>query len=212
MNWVGPSLFPWFLLYSHWGPKSVTCRCWVFSCPAPRHPSVWSLWPQRTMVTRASHRGGLSLLRSTGSRHAGFSSCGMWNLPGLGLELVSPALAGGFLTTAPPGKPTTILFLTWSWSLLFPGSFCLFSFKIYYSGPHLWAFKKCYKELPLIRLGYTLSQSIGGLMKWKQIASGRECKTLARIGVTQVVKFVFWFYSDMRGEGLERIILWQKKP
>ena len=30
---------------------------------------------------------------------------GMWNLPGPGLEPVSPALAGGFLTTAPPGKP-----------------------------------------------------------------------------------------------------------
>ena len=30
--------------------------------------------------------------------------CGMWDLPGPGLELVSPALAGGFLTTAPPGK------------------------------------------------------------------------------------------------------------
>ena len=31
--------------------------------------------------------------------------CGMWDLPGPGLEPVSPALAGGFLTTAPPGKP-----------------------------------------------------------------------------------------------------------
>ena len=29
---------------------------------------------------------------------------GMWDLPGPGLEPVSPALAGGFLTTAPPGK------------------------------------------------------------------------------------------------------------
>ena len=29
----------------------------------------------------------------------------MWDLPGPGLEPVSPALAGGFLTTAPPGKP-----------------------------------------------------------------------------------------------------------
>ena len=28
----------------------------------------------------------------------------MWDLPGSGLEPVSPALAGGFLTTAPPGK------------------------------------------------------------------------------------------------------------
>ena len=29
----------------------------------------------------------------------------MCDLPGLGLEPMSPALAGGFLTTAPPGKP-----------------------------------------------------------------------------------------------------------
>ena len=29
----------------------------------------------------------------------------MWDLPRPGLELVSPALAGRFLTTAPPGKP-----------------------------------------------------------------------------------------------------------
>ena len=29
----------------------------------------------------------------------------MWDLPGPGLDPVSPALAGGFLTTAPPGKP-----------------------------------------------------------------------------------------------------------
>ena len=30
--------------------------------------------------------------------------CGLWDLPGPGIEPVSPALAGGFLTTAPPGK------------------------------------------------------------------------------------------------------------
>ena len=29
----------------------------------------------------------------------------MWDLPGPGLEPVSPALAGRFLTTAPPAKP-----------------------------------------------------------------------------------------------------------
>ena len=28
----------------------------------------------------------------------------MWDLPGPGIESVSPALAGGFLTTGPPGK------------------------------------------------------------------------------------------------------------
>ena len=30
--------------------------------------------------------------------------CGMWDLPRPGIEPVSPALAGGFLTTEPPGK------------------------------------------------------------------------------------------------------------
>ena len=34
----------------------------------------------------------------------------MWDLPGPGLEPVSTALAGGFLTTAPPGKPSTTAF------------------------------------------------------------------------------------------------------
>ena len=66
----------------------------------------------------------LPLLQSTGSRCVGFSSCGlqalecrlssccsqayllhgMWDLPGPGLKPMSPALAGGFLTTAPPEK------------------------------------------------------------------------------------------------------------
>ena len=70
--------------------------------------------------------GGCSLLRcegflsqrflplwSTGFRRKSFSSCGtwaylpcgMWNLPGPGIESLSPELAGGFLTTGPPGKP-----------------------------------------------------------------------------------------------------------
>ena len=35
--------------------------------------------------------------------------CGMWDLPRPGLEPVSPALAGRFLTTAPPGKPHVTL-------------------------------------------------------------------------------------------------------
>ena len=31
--------------------------------------------------------------------------CGMWDLPGSGIEPVSPALTGRFFTTEPPGKP-----------------------------------------------------------------------------------------------------------
>ena len=34
----------------------------------------------------------------------------MWGLPGPGIEPVSPALAGGFLTTRPPGKSRVLLF------------------------------------------------------------------------------------------------------
>ena len=63
----------------------------------------------------------------------------MWDLPGSGLEPVSPALAGGFLTTAPPGKsqydinnysphavhyiPETYFFITGNFDSLYP--FCL---------------------------------------------------------------------------------------
>ena len=36
---------------------------------------------------------------------------GMWDLPRPGLEPVSPAPAGRFSTTAPPGKPLNFLFL-----------------------------------------------------------------------------------------------------
>ena len=34
----------------------------------------------------------------------------MWNLPGQGMEPMSSALAGTFLTTGPPGKPLKGIF------------------------------------------------------------------------------------------------------
>ena len=75
----------------------------------------------------------LLLLRSMGSRHAAFSSggwralerrlssCGaraqllrgMWDFPRPGLEPISPALAGRFLTTAPPGKSTVCILIAY---------------------------------------------------------------------------------------------------
>ena len=63
-------------------------------------------------------RGPLTIVASLVVEHRlqtrRFSSCGsrvqllhgMWDLPRPGLEPVSPALAGGFTTTAPPGKPS----------------------------------------------------------------------------------------------------------
>ena len=59
----------------------------------------------------------LLLLWSTDSRAHWLSSCGtralllhsMWDLPGSGIEPTSPALAGGFFTTEPPGEPRSIV-------------------------------------------------------------------------------------------------------
>ena len=80
----------------------------------------------------------LLLLWSMGSRHVGFSSCGMkaqylwltgsraqaqqlwhrgqllrgmWDLPRPGLKCMSPALAGGFLTTVPPRKSLIVVLI-----------------------------------------------------------------------------------------------------
>ena len=51
----------------------------------------------------AEHRLHMRKLSNCGSRAQPLR--GMWDLPRPGLEPVSPALAGRFSTTAPPGKP-----------------------------------------------------------------------------------------------------------
>ena len=51
----------------------------------------------------AEHRLQTRRLGNCGSR--AYLLRGMWDLPRPGLEPVSPALAGKFSTTAPPGKP-----------------------------------------------------------------------------------------------------------
>ena len=86
----------------------------IFRCGArASHCSGFSCCGAQALGTRASvvvARG----LSSCGSRalERRLSSCGawaqllrgMWDLPGPWIEPVSSALAGGFLTTAPPGK------------------------------------------------------------------------------------------------------------
>ena len=54
------------------------------------------------------HRFQMCRLSNCGSRAQPL--CGMWDLPRPGLEPVSSALAGGFSTTAPPGKPRLHIF------------------------------------------------------------------------------------------------------
>ena len=56
----------------------------------------------------AEHRLQMRRLSSCGSR--AYLLRGMWDLPRPGLEPMSPALAGRFPTTAPPGKPRIVGF------------------------------------------------------------------------------------------------------
>ena len=57
----------------------------------------------------AEHRLQTCRLSNCGSRAQ--LLCGMWDLPRPGLEPLSPALAGRFSTTAPPGKPLDGVFM-----------------------------------------------------------------------------------------------------
>ena len=43
----------------------------------------------------------------------------MWDLPGPGIEPVSPALAGGFFTTESPGEPHPLVFVPNSCDFVF---------------------------------------------------------------------------------------------
>ena len=80
-----------------------TSHCSGFSCCRAR-----ALGTQASVVVARR----LSSCGSQALEHR-LSSCGtwaqllhsMWDIPRPGLESVSPALAGGFLITVPPGKP-----------------------------------------------------------------------------------------------------------
>ena len=116
--------------------------CWVFT-------GAWGL-------SVVSEHGGYSLLRAL--EHTDFSSCGiwdqllcsMWNLSRPEIEPMSSALAGGFLSTAPPGSSkcwalsqlfycplslssrvslVPLHFLPSGWYHLYIWSYCHFSWK-----------------------------------------------------------------------------------
>ena len=62
------------------------------------------------LAVQASHCGGISCCRAQalGTQAsvlaAGLITPSMWNLPGLGVKPMSPALAGRFLSTVPQGS------------------------------------------------------------------------------------------------------------
>ena len=77
----------------------------VFSSCGKRGPLFIAVRGPLTIMASlvAEHRLQTRRLSNCGSRAQLLR--GMWDLPRPGLEPVSPALAGRFSTTAPPGKP-----------------------------------------------------------------------------------------------------------
>ena len=104
-----------FSSYGKWGPLFITVR-------RPLTIAASLLAEHRLQTCRLSICGSRAqLLR------------GMWDLPRPGLEPVSPASAGRFSTTAPPGKPPVgRLLITVSISLLVIGLF-IFSVSSWFS-------------------------------------------------------------------------------
>ena len=76
-----------------------SCGAWVFHCGS------------LSCAARALGHSGFGSRSSGAPAHRlnscgayTWSLCGMWDLPRLGIEPVSPALAGRFFTTESPGK------------------------------------------------------------------------------------------------------------
>ena len=86
------------------------CCARAFSSCGERGPLFITV--RRPLTVAASlvveHRLQTRRLSSCGSRTQLLHD--MWDLPRPGLEPVSPALAGRFSTTAPPGKPLILYF------------------------------------------------------------------------------------------------------
>ena len=95
-DWIPAVIYLWLCCAGAFSP----CGAWASPCGA---------W--------ASHCGGFFCCGAQALGHR-LSGCGawasltqdMWDLPRPGIEPVSPALAGGCLTTGPPEKSESLLF------------------------------------------------------------------------------------------------------
>ena len=85
----------------------------IFGCTSLMFTGFLSLWRARSTLpysSQSSHCGGLSCCGAEAleCRHScgawASQLCGMRDLPLLAIKPVFPALAGRFLSTAPPGK------------------------------------------------------------------------------------------------------------
>ena len=77
-------------------------HCGGFSCCGAQALGAWASVVAARGLSSCGSRALERRLSSCGARAQLLR--GMWDLLGPGLKATSPALAGGFLTTAPPGK------------------------------------------------------------------------------------------------------------
>ena len=72
-----------------------SCGAWTSHCSGVSRCRAWTLgsWASVVVARGLSSCDAWSLV-----------FCNIWNLPRAGIKPVSPALAGGFLSTVPPGK------------------------------------------------------------------------------------------------------------
>ena len=77
----------------------------AFSSCGKRGPLFITVRGPLTVAASLVAEHGLQTRRLSNRGSRAESLRGMWDLPRPGLEPVSPALAGRFSTTAPPGKP-----------------------------------------------------------------------------------------------------------
>ena len=98
-------LFIYLFLYLFLAVLGLRFCARAFSSCGKRGPLFIAMRRPLTIAASlvAEHRLQTRRLSSCGSRAQLLRS--MWDLSGPGLEPVSPALAGRFSTTAPPGKP-----------------------------------------------------------------------------------------------------------
>ena len=92
---------------SEWG-AALNCCAWTshwggFSCSEAQTLDTWAAVIVVCGLSSCDLRPPEHRLSSCGTR--AYLLLGMWDLPGTGIEPISLALHGRFLTTGPPGKP-----------------------------------------------------------------------------------------------------------
>ena len=161
--------------------------------------SVSLVVPSRAALrcgARASRRGGVSRrgAQALGARASvvlvlGLSSCGarawlrhrMWTLPGPGIKPVSPALADGFLTSGPPGKPiTSVVFFS-------PQNMCFLQYET-------WSFLPLPVCVPFSLLEYLCQHSLPVLVPSSECVSQLRPKPVCLISV---LASVMWTSYDV---------------